>query len=107
MSDLILYTTDDGLTRVEMWAEGGSLWLSQAEIGTLFQTTPQNITQHVKAIYSEGEADPEATCKSGLQVRQEGDILHGNTQLTFGTAVQDGDFHGSFLSIGFFVLQRQ
>jgi len=70
--EFVLYTTDDGLTRVEMRAEGGSLWLSQAEIGTLFQTTPQNITQHVKAIYAEGEADPEATCKSGLQVRQEG-----------------------------------
>lgn len=70
--EFVLYTTDDGLTRVEMRAEGGSLWLSQAEIGTLFQTTPQNVTQHVKAIYAEGEADPEATCKSGLQVRQEG-----------------------------------
>lgn len=70
--EFVLYTTDDGLTRVEMRAEGGSLWLSQAEIATLFQTTPQNITQHVKAIYAEGEVDPEATCKSGLQVRQEG-----------------------------------
>lgn len=70
--EFVLYTTDDGLTRVEMRAEGGSLWLSQAEIATLFQTTPQNITQHFKAIYAEGEADPEATCKSGLQVRQEG-----------------------------------
>lgn len=70
--EFVLYTTDDGLTRVEMRAEGGSLWLSQAEIATLFQTTPQNITQHVKTIYAEGEADPEATCKSGLQVRQEG-----------------------------------
>jgi hypothetical protein len=72
VGEFVLYTTDDGLTRVEMRAESGSLWLSQAEIGTLFQTTPQNITQHVKAIYTEGEADPEATCKSGLQVRQEG-----------------------------------
>lgn len=70
--EFVLYTTDDGLTRVEMRAEGGSLWLSQAEIATLFQTTPQNITQHVKAIYAEGEVDPEATCKSGLQVHQEG-----------------------------------
>ena len=73
--EFVLYTTDDGLTRVEMRAEGGSLWLSQAEIATLFQTTPQNVTQHVKAIYAEGEADPEATCKSGLQVRQEGGRL--------------------------------
>ncbi|MCL1525556.1 virulence RhuM family protein [Xanthomonas nasturtii] len=70
--EFVLYTTADGLTRVEMRAEGGSLWLSQAEIATLFQSTPQNVTQHVKAIYAEGEADPEATCKSGLQVRQEG-----------------------------------
>lgn len=70
--EFVLYTTEDGLTRVEMRADGGSLWLSQAEIGTLFQTTPQNVTQHVKAIYAEGEADPAATCKSSLQVRQEG-----------------------------------
>ena len=55
-----------------MRAEGGTLWLSQAAIATLFQTTPQNVTQHVKAIYAEGEADEAATCKSGLQVRQEG-----------------------------------
>lgn len=73
--EFVLYTTDDGLTRVEMRADGGSLWLSQTEIATLFQTTPQNVTQHVKAIYAEGEADPEATCKSGLQVRQEGGRL--------------------------------
>lgn len=72
--EFVLYTTDDGLTRVEMRAEGGSLWLSQAEIATLFQTTPQNVTQHVKAIYAEGEADPEATSKSGLQVCQEGAV---------------------------------
>jgi hypothetical protein len=70
--EFVLYTTDDGLARVEMRAGGGSLWLSQAEIATLFQTTPQNVTQHVKAIYAEGEVDPKATCKSGLQVRQEG-----------------------------------
>ncbi|WP_239502334.1 virulence RhuM family protein [Stenotrophomonas maltophilia] len=73
--EFVLYTTDDGLTRVEMRAEGDSLWLSQAEIATLFQTTPQNVTQHVKAIYAEGEVDSEATCKSSLQVRQEGERL--------------------------------
>jgi len=70
--EFVLYTTEDGLVRIEMRAEGGTLWLSQAAIATLFQTTPQNVTQHVKAIYAEGEADEQATCKSGLQVRQEG-----------------------------------
>src|SRR5690606_31130821 len=38
----------------------------------LYQTTPQNITQHLKAIYAEGELDEAATCKDYLQVRQEG-----------------------------------
>jgi hypothetical protein len=47
--EFVLYTTEDGLTRIEMRAEGGTLWLSQAAIATLFQTTPQNVTQHVKA----------------------------------------------------------
>lgn len=38
----------------------------------LFQTSPQNITLHLKALYAEGEITPEATCKSYLQVRSEG-----------------------------------
>ena len=39
----------------------------------LFQTSPQNITLHLKALYSEGEIVSEATCKSYLQVRSEGE----------------------------------
>ena len=48
--ELILYTTDDGGVAVHLRAEGGTVWLAQAEIAALFQTTPQNVTQHVKAI---------------------------------------------------------
>jgi len=40
--------------------------------GGLFQTTPQNVTLHLKAIYMEGELKEEATCKDYLQVRREG-----------------------------------
>lgn len=70
--ELILYTTEDGAANVRLRAEGGSVWITQAEMAALFQTTPQNITLHVKAIYAEGELQPEATCKEHLQVRQEG-----------------------------------
>lgn len=70
--ELILYSTEDGQAKFSLRAEGGTAWLTQAEIATLFQTTPQNITQHVKAIYSEGELPEEATCKSYLQVQPEG-----------------------------------
>ena len=70
--ELIIYTAEDGSSAIQLRAEGGTVWLTQAEIATLFNTTPQNITQHTKAIYSEGELSEEATCKELLQVRQEG-----------------------------------
>ena len=53
----------------------------------LFDTTPQNITQHIKSIYLEGELDQEATCKDFLQVRLEGsrqverNVLHYNLKM--------------------------
>lgn len=70
--ELILYQSEDGLARVQLRAADGTAWLSQAEIAELFQTTPQNITQHIKAILADGETDEEATCKELLQVRLEG-----------------------------------
>lgn len=70
--ELLLYQTEDGRTRIECRFENETLWLTQAHMADLFQTTPQNITLHLKAIYAEGEQNEEATCKPYLQVRQEG-----------------------------------
>jgi hypothetical protein len=71
-SDLILYQTEDGKTRIQCRFEDESLWLTQAQMADLFQTTPQNITQHIKSIYEEGELSEDSTCKPLLQVRSEG-----------------------------------
>jgi hypothetical protein len=71
-SDLILYQSEDGKTRIQCRFEDESIWLTQAQIAELFQTTPQNITQHIRSIYDENELDETATCKSYLQVRVEG-----------------------------------
>jgi hypothetical protein len=71
-SSLVLYRSQDDLTRIEVRLEGGTVWLTQAQMAELFQTTPQNITLHLKAIYAEGEHDEGATCKDYLQVRPEG-----------------------------------
>ena len=70
--ELIIYTTDDGHVSLQLRVEDGTVWLTQAELAGLFQTTPQNITQLIKAIYEDGELLPEATCKDYLQVRLEG-----------------------------------
>ena len=71
-SQIILYQSEDGKTRVEVRMENETVWLTQGQMAELFQTTPQNITQHVRAVYEEGELGEEATCKDYLQVRPEG-----------------------------------
>lgn len=70
--EIVLFKTSDGITKVQVRFEDKNVWLTQAAIAELFQTTPQNITIHLKAIYEEGELDEVATCKEYLQVRQEG-----------------------------------
>lgn len=71
-SSLILYQTEDGRTRIQCRFESETLWLTQAQMAELFQTTPQNVTLHLKAIFAEGELVEAATCKDYLQVRFEG-----------------------------------
>jgi len=71
-SDLLLYQTEDGRTRVEVRLQDETVWMTQAAMAELYQTTSQNITLHLKAIYQEGELDPSATCKEFLQVQSEG-----------------------------------
>ncbi len=71
-SEIILYQTEDGRTRIQCRFENETLWLTQAQIAELFQTTPQNVTLHLKGIFAEGELDETATCKDYLQVRLEG-----------------------------------
>jgi hypothetical protein len=71
-SELILYQTEDGQTRIQCRLEDETLWLTQAQMAELFQVTPQNVTLHLKAVFEEGELSEAATCKDYLQVRQEG-----------------------------------
>jgi len=71
-SELILYRTEDGRTRIQCRFEENTLWLTQAQLAELFQTSVPNINQHLTAIFEEGELAPEATIKSHLIVRQEG-----------------------------------
>lgn len=71
-SEIILYQTEDGRTRIQCLFDHETLWLTQAQIAELFQTTPQNVTLHLKAIFAEGELAEAATCKDYLQVRREG-----------------------------------
>jgi hypothetical protein len=71
--EILIYETQEGAVRLDVRLEEETLWLPQADMAALFQTTQQNISQHLRAIYAEGELEPSATHKKFLSVRQEGE----------------------------------
>lgn len=70
--EMILYSTEDGQTVVQLQAHNGSAWLSQIQLAELFETTVSNINKHIKAIVEEGE-QPEATIEQFSIVQTEGE----------------------------------
>jgi len=70
--ELIFYHAEDETTKIEVRLENENVWLTQKRMAELFQTTPQNITIHLKNIFNEGELQADATCKDFLQVQSEG-----------------------------------
>jgi hypothetical protein len=71
-SEIVLYQTEDGRTRLEVKLENETVWLTQGQMAELFQTTQQNISLHLQNLYEEGELTAEATHKEFLSVRREG-----------------------------------
>ena len=71
-NDIIIYNTEDGKAKINLQYEDGTVWLSQLEIAELFQTTKQNVSKHVKAIFLEGELEESATVNYKLTVQKEG-----------------------------------
>ena len=74
-----IFTSADGKARLEVTLEQETVWLTQAQMGQLFDTTPENILMHLKNIFRDSELDEQATTKEFLVVREEGKRLaeHG------------------------------
>ena len=72
MTQLILYTSEDGQTQVQLRAERGTVWLSQRQMAELFDVSPDNIGLHLKNIYDDGELQREATAEESSVVQTEG-----------------------------------
>ena len=71
-SEIVIYQNPDGKIKIDVRLEDETVWLTQKIMGRLFQVKPQNITMHLKNIYSEEELSEKATCKDFLQVQIEG-----------------------------------
>jgi hypothetical protein len=72
MSGLILYTSEDGKSRIQLHADGQTVWLSQLGMAELFQTSKQNIAKHLKAIFADGELRAESVVNQWLTTAADG-----------------------------------
>jgi hypothetical protein len=72
MTQLILYTSEDGQAQVHLRADRGTVWLSQRHMAELFDVSPDNIGLHLKNIYADGELPREATAEESSVVQTEG-----------------------------------
>ena len=70
--NIIIYQTDNGLTKIDVRVENETVWLSQQQMAGLYDTTKQNISLHIKNIFDEGELDENSTVKEFLTVQKEG-----------------------------------
>lgn len=69
---IIMYQSEDGTTKIDVRLENKTVWLTQAAMAELFQTTKQNISLHLRNIFSDGELERHATVKEYLTVQNEG-----------------------------------
>jgi hypothetical protein len=71
-SELILFRSDDAQTHIQVRLEGDSVWLTQAQMASLFQVTVKTVSEHLQNIYDEGEIDPEPAIRKLRIVQTEG-----------------------------------
>ena len=61
--EIIIYQTDDGLTHIDVKMEDETVWLTQAQLVQLYQTSKSNVSEHIKHIFEEGELDENAAVR--------------------------------------------
>ena len=96
--EIIVYQPEKTL-QLEVRMEDETVWLTQAQMADLFETTSQNITLHIKNIYTEQELETDSTCKDFLQVREEGSRMVKRIQKFYNLDV--------IISVGYRVKSRR
>lgn len=71
-NQIVIYQTEDGQAQIDVRMENDTVWLTQAQMVELFQTTKQNVSLHIGNVFKEGELEKDATVKEYLTVQAEG-----------------------------------
>lgn len=100
-SELLLYQTEDGALKIQVRLENETVWLTQADMVELFQSSKSNISEHIKHIFEEGELKLDSTVRNFRTVRLEGnrqverDIEHYNLDVIISVGYRVKSFRGT------------
>ena len=73
-SNILIYQTEDGITQIETYLENETVWLTQAQMATLFAKGRTTITEHIRNIFKEGELREELVCRNFRHTTKHGAI---------------------------------
>lgn len=71
-NEIIIYQTQDGKTKIDVKVKDETVWLNQSQMADLFETTKQNVSQHIRNIFDEGELQENSVVKDFLTTAQDG-----------------------------------
>lgn len=99
--EILLYQTEDGITKIEVVLDNETVWLNQYQMEDLFQTNRTSIVKHIHNIYKSGELEEESTCAKIAQVQKEGsrnvkrDILYYNLDVIISVGYRVNSHRGT------------
>lgn len=100
-SEFLLYKSEDGKIKINVRLEDNTVWLTQADITELFQSSKSNISEHIKNVFEEGELKPDSTVRKFRTVRSEGnrqverEIEHYNLDIIISVGYRVKSLHGT------------
>lgn len=97
-NEIIIYQTQDGKTKIDVKIQNDTVWLTQAQMSDLFQTTKQNVSLHIKNIFEEGELDEASVVKDFLTTAQDGknyNTKHYNLDIIISVGYRVKSFRGT------------
>jgi hypothetical protein len=77
--EIIIYQSEDGNTQIDVRLEDENIWMTQAQLVELYQSSKSNVSEHIKHIFEEGELDPEVAVRNFRTTTQHG-AIEGKTQ---------------------------
>ncbi|MBR6422730.1 virulence RhuM family protein [bacterium] len=81
--EIIIYQADDGQTKIDVRFEEETVWLTQAQLVELYQSSKANISEHIKHIFEEGELDESSTVRNFRTVQKEGNRQVAREQIFY------------------------